>query len=353
MHESSGGLVVAVTGPTGDIGAAFLRALDKDPNVGRIIGMARRPFDPTAQGLTKVDYRKGDVLERASVDELVADADVVVHLAFIILGTPEESRSINLQGSRNVFEATFDAGVRRLVYASSVAAYGFHDDHPEVITEEVAARGSKAHYYSRHKAEVEELLHNLHGAAGKKTDVYVFRPCTVAGPTALMLIEEIPYVRIGQKLPGLAKKVVGSLPLLRPVLPDPGLEFQLVHEGDVASALVAGVRGQGEPGAYNLAGAGTVRISDLVHALGWYSVPVPDIALDTTAAIVSRLPYMPAQAAWVNAMRVPVVVDTTKARAKLGWCPRHDALDTLAQTVAAARAQSLLSLKERDLARAE
>ena len=44
--------------------------------------MARRPFDPAAAGLRKTDYRQADVLDADAVDELVAGADVVVHLAF-------------------------------------------------------------------------------------------------------------------------------------------------------------------------------------------------------------------------------------------------------------------------------
>ena len=67
--------------------------------------MARRPFDPAAQGLRKTEYRQGDVLDRAAVDALVAEADVVVHLAFIIMGGREETRQVNLEGSRNVFAA--------------------------------------------------------------------------------------------------------------------------------------------------------------------------------------------------------------------------------------------------------
>src|SRR3954470_24596255 len=98
-------LTVAVTGPTGELGRAFLRALERRRDVGRVLGMARRPFDPEALGLRKTEYRRGDVLDRAAVDALVADADVVVHLAFIIMGGLQESRRINLEGSRNVFAA--------------------------------------------------------------------------------------------------------------------------------------------------------------------------------------------------------------------------------------------------------
>ena len=80
-------LTVAVTGPTGDIGVAALRALDASPKVGKVIGMARRPFDPAEHGLSgKVTYQQGDVLDRESVDALVKGADVVMHLAFILIG---------------------------------------------------------------------------------------------------------------------------------------------------------------------------------------------------------------------------------------------------------------------------
>ncbi|MDQ3877962.1 MAG: NAD-dependent epimerase/dehydratase family protein [Actinomycetota bacterium] len=341
-QRDNGRLTVAVTGPTGSIGRALLRALDSEPAIERVTGMARRPFDPNSFGLQKTEYVQGDVTDRSAVNDFVKGADVVVHLAFVIFGSSEESRTINLQGCRNVFEAAFESGCERLIYTSSVAAYGFHEDNPEPLDESVPARGSDEHYYSAQKAEVEELLANLEKTIGKDTDVYVFRPCIVAGPTALDLIERIPYVQLSEKLPAPVKKLVGTIPLLRPVIPDPGIPLQLVHEDDVASALTATVLGRGAPGAYNLAADGEIGLSDLAHALGWYSIPIPDLAIDATARIVSRLPMLPAEANWLQAVRVPVVMDTSKARRELRWNPRHDALETLAQTVAAARARGLL-----------
>jgi UDP-glucose 4-epimerase len=336
----SEGLRVAVTGPTGDIGKAFISALEKELSVTRIIGMARSPFDPAERGWTKTEYMQGDILDRSSVDVLVKDADVVVHLAFLIMTSKKKGRDINLEGSRNVFEAAVESNAKRLVYTSSVAAYGFHDDNPDVLTEDVPARGTEEHYYSAQKAEVEEMLANI--TMYSDMGVYVFRPCIVAGPTALSLVEEIPYIQIGEKLPTPIRRAVGSLPLLRPVIPDPGVPFQLVHEDDVASALVAGVLGKGGPGAYNLAGEGDLTTSDLARALGWYSVSLPDIAVDATVKVVSRLPLMPAQASWLNALRVPVLMDCSKARSALGWEPKYDALETLAETVQAAREEGLL-----------
>jgi UDP-glucose 4-epimerase len=326
---------VAVTGPTGEIGKAVVGALDRTREVSRIVGMARRPFDPAAEGWRKVTYRQGDVLDRASVDALVKGADVVIHLAFLIMGNVEEARSINLQGSENVFTASVEAGAKRLVYASSVAAYGFHSDNPEVLTEEIPARGTDEHYYSAQKAEVEKLLASL--IDGSSTDAYVFRPCIVAGPNAPLLIENLPYVQIGERLPGAVRRLFEIVPVLKPVLPDNGVPFQLVHHDDVASAFKAAALGRGEPGIYNLAAPGEVTISDIASELGWYSIPVPELLVDATAEIVARLPFLPAEASWIEALRTPVLMDAAKARRLLRWRPRHDAIETLRQTVAAAR----------------
>jgi nucleoside-diphosphate-sugar epimerase len=102
------------------------------------------------------------------------------------------------------------------------------------------------------------------------------------------------------------------------------------------------VLGHGEPGVYNLAGTGELTMSDLATALGWYSVPVPEAALEGLSELIARLPLVPAQAQWIESLREPVLMDISKARRELGWEPRHDARQTIEQTVTAAREQNLL-----------
>jgi nucleoside-diphosphate-sugar epimerase len=344
MHPGTagaGGLTVAVTGPTGAIGKALMRALENEPAIERVIGMARRPFDPVEAGWTKAEYRQGDILDMSAVRSLVEGVDVVIHLAFLIFGSPDETQSVNLEGSRNVFEASFDAGIKSLIYTSSVAAYGFHEDNPDVLHEDIPARGSEEHYYSAQKAELEKVLFEM--AAGQKTDVFVFRPCIVAGPEATELIENIPYVQLSERIPTPLRSLVGTIPLLRPVIPDPGTPFQLVHEDDVASALISATTGGRVPGVYNLAAEGEITLTDLAHALGWYSIPIPELAVDVTAKVISRLPLLPSRVSWISALSTPVLMDTSKARMNLGWAPEHDALDTLALTIQGARDKGLIS----------
>src|SRR5919199_2475507 len=117
---------VVVTGATGNVGTSLLDALVADPQVDSVLGLARRPPDsvPTERWGAKVSFAPADV----SRDDLVphfTGADVVVHLAWLI----QPSRRLdllygtNVRGSERVFRAVAEAGVRALVYASSVGAY--------------------------------------------------------------------------------------------------------------------------------------------------------------------------------------------------------------------------------------
>jgi UDP-glucose 4-epimerase len=333
-------LTVAVTGPTGEIGLALMSELERDPAVGVVRGMARRVFDPVAEGWEKASYRRGDILDRGSLAALFDGADVAVHLAFAIFGSREETRRVNLDGSRSVFEAAIEAGVKRLVYASSVAAYGFHPDNPQPLTEDVPARGSESFYYSAQKAELESALADLIAESG--VDAYVFRPCIVAGPRATMLIEQIVNgARLGDPLPALRRRLA-RLPLPQPVLPDVGAPLQLVHHDDVARALAAAIAGAGQPGAYNLAAEGQLGIGDIARALGWHTVPVPSPAVGLGATIAKRLSFLSAQLEWATALRTPVLMDTAKARRELDWEPHFDAAETLVQTAISAREAGML-----------
>src|ERR671914_1511817 len=331
------GLTVAVTGPTGDLGRSIVDALERSRSVRRIVGMARRPFEPAERGWRKTEYRQGDVTDAASVRDLVEGADVVVHLAFAILSASDATRDLNVEGSRRVFEECAKAGVERICYASSVAAYGFHEDNPDWLTEEIPARGSPEHPYSHQKAEVERVLGEVL-LRHPNTAAYAFRPCIVAGPEARTMLDEIPYYRLGEAMPDPVARLLGSLPVLKPVIPDPGIRFQLVHEDDVASAFAAAVRGLGEPGPYNLAGGGTLTMSDVADALGWYSVPVPKPLVEATAEVASRLPLMPEQVAWIHSVKKPVLMKTARAKKELRWRPKHTSRATLKEMADAQRA---------------
>jgi nucleoside-diphosphate-sugar epimerase len=316
-----------VTGPTGQLGRPAIRALERDRRVARIVGMARRPFEPASMGWRKTEYRQGDVADRTAVEGLVADADVVVHLAFLMMGSHAESRRVNLTGSRTVFEAALAARrPARLVFTSSVAAYGYHPDNPLPLTEDTPTRGSPEHSYSAHKAACEAMLAEL--TVGARLGVYVLRPCVVVGPDATLLASSLPQRWMADRLPAALGRLLAAMPGFD-VLPDAGVPFQLVHHDDVAQAVRAAVVGAGPPGAYNLAADGQLTVTELAHAIGWHAVAVPRLVQDVAAALVRATPILPAEAEWVHALRYPMLMDTAKARRLLGWTAAYDARQAL------------------------
>ncbi len=324
------GLTVAVTGPTGEIGISAVTALEREPTVENIVGMARRPFDMSSRGWVKTTYHQGDILDREAVDAFVAQADVVIHLAFIIIGSREESARINLQGTRNVFEATVAAErPRRLVYTSSVAAYGYHSDNPVPLTEDVPPRGSAEHYYSEQKAACEAALAEI--TKNSSLEVFILRPCIVAGPEATALADAMPW----NQLPAAVRAVAKVAPILKPVVPDPGVPLQLVHHDDVAEAIALAATAPAPPGAYNLAGDGVVTVSDVAKALGGRPVRVPAVAASAASAAIARVPFVPSVLEWLHIARTSVVMDTTKARTQLGWRPVYSSAETLAALASA------------------
>lgn len=232
--------------------------LERVPGVERIIGMPRRPFYPAEH-----------------------------------LGSREQSARVNLEGTFGGFEATVAAGrPRRLVYTSSVAAYGYHSDNPVPITQDVPPRVPSEHYYSAQKAACEAAL-----------------------------AEAMPWNPV--------KRVAQALPLLKPPLPDPGNPLQLVHHDDVAAAIALAATTSAPPGAYNLAADGVLSMSEVAEALGALPVRPPRAAVSAASEVIARLPLVPSALERLHVGRISLVMDTTKAKSQLAWVPKHTAAETL------------------------
>ena len=323
------GLTVAVTGPTGTFGSALMPLLQADDRVERVIGIARRPFDPAARGWSKMEYRRGDVRDVDALRTAFEGVDVVVHLAFLILsGGRETTRAINVEGTVNAFGAAAEMGAQRFVYSSSIAAYGFHRDNPIGIREDWATRPADRLFYAQEKAELEHLLQQ-EAADHPRTGLYLLRPPIVLGPDAVGAKVSIPPI-LEPVLRG-AREAMRRLPGIPALVPD--LPLQLIHQDDVAEALRLCVVAAGPPGAYNIAADDVVSSVDVARELGLRPVPVPGAPAAAIARAVSKVPFLPSGAQWVEAMSHPAIMDTTKAKTELGWEPRHTAIESLRDTL--------------------
>jgi nucleoside-diphosphate-sugar epimerase len=336
MPPRQRGLTVAVTGPTGTFGFGLIPQLQADDRIARIVGIARRPFDPAAHGWTKLTYHRGDVRDGGALQDAFTQADVVVHLAFLVSGaaSAETIRAVNVDGTLNAFRAAATVGARRFVYASSVAAYGFHPDNPAGMTEDWPVRADQRLFYARHKAELEGLLQAEAAGPGAPA-LYLLRPSIVLGPHVIgeksllpgFLAGWVPHAW-GRGLAGWATSLPVRIPVLVPALP-----VQFVHEDDLGQALRQCVVAAGPPGAYNIAADGVLTAADVVRELGLLPVPLPAAPTHAAARAFAALPFLPPAAQWLQAVSRPAIMDTTRAKRDLGWAPRYTALEALRDTV--------------------
>jgi nucleoside-diphosphate-sugar epimerase len=308
--------------------------LEQSPRVVRVVGIARRPFDPSQHGWHKLEYRRGDVRDRGGLREAFEGCDVVVHLAFMITGNaPAETiRAINVDGTLNAFRAAREAGAERFVYASSVAAYGFHPDNPVGMKEDWPTRPAARLFYAQEKAELEQLLAEEAGGSAKPA-LYLVRPPIVLGPHAVGGKGTVPppVASAGRAMLDLARRLPIPLPVLVPNAP-----LQFIHEKDVGQALFRCLLGEGPPGAYNIAGDGVLTGADITRELGLAPLPIPARAVHTAARVAAAIPkprFAPPATDWVEAVSHPSIMDTTKAKEELGWRPDYTGLEALRDTL--------------------
>ena len=309
---------VVVTGATGNVGTSVVEALSSDPAIHSILGLARRP--PAHWSPPKVEWASADVVTADLVSRF-RGADAVIHLAWLIQPSHdlEVLRATNVEGSRRVFRSAAEAGVRNLIYASSVGAYSpGPKDRP--VDEAWPTAGIGSSFYARHKAEVERLLDGFE-ADHPEMRVVRMRP-------ALIFKRE--------NASGIRRLFFGPLVptrLLRPnwipVVPRVDrLVFQCLHTSDVAEAYRLAVTSDVR-GAFNLAADPVLDGDELGRVLGAKPLPLPGAALRLLADVTWRLHLQPTPAGWVDMALSAPVLDTTRARRELGWVPRftsHEAL---------------------------
>jgi nucleoside-diphosphate-sugar epimerase len=114
---------ILVTGGTGSVGQETVRQLVQHGHQVRVIG--RRP-DQQLQG---AEYRTCDVTDFPSLCEQVRNIEAIIHLAAIPhpgMGSGPEIFRTNCTGTYNVYQAAAEAGIKRVVTASSINAFGFN-----------------------------------------------------------------------------------------------------------------------------------------------------------------------------------------------------------------------------------
>ncbi|HRJ43138.1 MAG TPA: NAD-dependent epimerase/dehydratase family protein, partial [Caldilineaceae bacterium] len=166
---------VLITGGAGFLGINLVRYLLARGYAVTSLDIA--PFDYPER--EQVTILTGDIRDKAAVAQAMAGVDQVVHTAAALpLYTPEDIYTTDIDGLRNVLQASFDQQVERCVHISSTAVYGIPDHHP--LREEDRLDGVGP--YGEAKVEAEAICQ---GFREKGLCVPVIRPKSFIGPERL------------------------------------------------------------------------------------------------------------------------------------------------------------------------
>jgi len=244
----------------------------------------------------------GDIRDRA-LRTLVAQADAVVHMAFVVIESHLKkarhnravARSINVDGTTNVL-AGLSANAR-LIQVSSASVYGTS---PLPLDETAPLHPLAGFAYARDKVDTETLVME---AEAQGLSALRLRPHIILGPHAQ------PFLRGVLRIP------------VYPRLRDPLPQLQLVHEFDVATAIVSALFSDAA-GALNLACQDSLSFKAMQKTLHRFPLGLPPRLLKAQARFAFHALCIGPDPAWSAGLDQSLVLDSRRAATELLWRPR-------------------------------
>jgi dihydroflavonol-4-reductase len=279
---------ILVTGGTGFVGSAVVRALlDRHADV-RVL--ARSTSDLRNLADLPVEVVAGDLGDARSLGPALEGCAGLFHVAAdyrLWVPDPEAMYQANVDGTRALMQAALNAGVRRIVYTSSVAVLGLHDDGRPADETTEATLDDMIGPYKRSKflaeAEVQRLV------AEARLPAMIVNPSTPVGPRD---VKPTPTGRM----------VVEAASGRMPAFVDTGLN--LVHVDDVASGHIAAFE-RGQIGERYILGGENLTLAEMLGVIAeltgrrkpWLRVPRAAIypvaiAAEATARIIGGEPFV-------------------------------------------------------------
>jgi dihydroflavonol-4-reductase len=238
-----------VTGATGFVGAAVARALLGEQWQVRVL--ARRGSDRRNLQNLDVEVSEGDLADLGSLERAAQGCDGLFHVAADYrLGArdPAELYRANVEGTRNVLNAAYRAGVRRIVYTSSVATIGIPTDGTPGDERTASSLENMIGHYKRSKFLAEEVVRD---AARGGISVVIVSPSTPVGPgdvkptpTGLLVLDA----------------AAGRMP----AYVDTGLN--IVHVDDVAAGHLLAYE-RGKPGERYILGGQDMSLREILEVI--------------------------------------------------------------------------------------
>lgn len=296
---------VLVTGAGRFLGGRLAQRLERDPNVGEIIGV---DTEEPAVDLVRTEFVRADVRNPQIVKVLQAtEVDTVVHTSVIAtpgrVGGRSAMKEINVIGTMQLFAACQKASsLRRFVMKSTTAVYGSEPTDPGVFSEEMAPRSQPRTGYAKDAVEVENYARAF-GRRRSDVSLTILRFANFIGPQI-----DTPLTRYF------------SLPIVPTALGfDPRLQF--LHEDDAIEILYRATVAD-KPGTFNAAGDGVMYLSQAIRLAGKAPLPVPLPFINMLASAVRRTGLVDFSQEQVRLLLYGRVGDVSRLKDVFGYSPR-------------------------------
>jgi len=281
---------VLVTGGSGFIGSHVVDKLRARGHEPVIYDLRPSPWHTDPAGGNRVDTVLGSITDREALERALHSCDAVAHLAAVadvndVHAEPEDAERVNARGTVAVLEAARRAGVKRIVYASTIWVYS--DCEPEEVDEETLLP-PPSHLYTSTKLAGElycKAYQELYGI-----DYTILRFGIPYGPRA----------REAAVIPAFVNKALKGEPL---TLAGDGLQSRkFVYVEDLADGVARGLDAVAVNRVYNLASDETVTIKQIA---------------ETVQALIGdvEIVYTPARPGDFGGK----IVSSDRAQAELGW----------------------------------
>ncbi|MCL6415320.1 SDR family oxidoreductase [Aestuariirhabdus sp. Z084] len=298
---------VLITGATGFIGTQLVRLMASQQPEWYLVATDVRPSDEVsklADQFSIIDVRDQKALIALLQQERI---DTLVHLASIVVPPTGMSREtlyeIDVEGTRNALDAALQANVEQFVVTTSGAAYGYHADNPEWLSEADPVRGNDSFAYSSHKRIVEELLRDYRQQHPELQQL-VLRPGTVLGET------------VNNQITNLFDQIciVGVAGCRSP--------FVFIWDQDLVCIIEQGIERRSQ-GIYNVAGDGALSMAQLAVKLNKPYLPLPSWLIKGVLSILKPLrlsQYGPEQVKFIS---YRPVLDNRLLKSEFGYIPQY------------------------------
>ncbi len=324
--------VVAVTGAHSFLGLQIIKRLENDRRYLKVLAIdIRKPDIP----MVKTQFYKLDLTLPTADAEIAQilhreEADTLVHLAFLSKPTHNSVWAHELEaiGTMHVLNACSACKIHKVIMWSLTALYGANPQNPNYLTETYKAKGTPRSRFFSDKLEAERLVRRFH-QENSATVVTILRTASILGR------QSNNYVSRYFSLP-VVPMLMGHDPLV-----------QFLHEKDAVEIFKLSIDADFN-GEYNVAGDGVLPLSTALALAGKITVSIPRFMALPAAQFLWMTQVLDTPPVFINFLRYLCVADCEKIKREMGFSPRHDIRDILAEFAGRGGSQYLDATASKD-----